>query len=727
MKNHPADNLELPSSAHPAFLKSVKGRSLVSGEARLIHSSSSTDLLLECDGVPMAYGNPSSCIGLSDGKKLAWFDIGHCSVRAENSQIVAEFEAGPIKVQRRYWPCKGGFGFRVSVTAGASGQLFFFPAMMLYAGQGSFGSTKQQALFCGLEHLEGDEPSSSEKDIVGPESMRRLPLSTRVTLPLMAVNGMDRFAALAWKRSPQVSAFFDSPDRTFDSEGHAMGLLLPGSNGDERNENDLVAYRGLRLSKRRSIVVDGWLLTGKGSTAVDAIKAYLAVAPKPKPLKPVPMQEYAKLAARGWLDSGINENGFYRHAYWSGIDWFKPTPSPDAAYYMKWLEPFVGAELAARLSEGAKLALRRVEPTQVGIPTLSHLPTFGITMVMGSVRETVAHSEAAAKEALSRIRPDGTQKYVPAHTDFGKTHFADHASGLTGQSLLKALECAMFVGDPELLGQAIEALRRARVYRGTVPRGAQTWEIALHTPDIMASAHLCKAYSLAYQATGDASFLEDAEYWAATGLPFVYLDNPTGGKVGRFATIAVYGATNWEAPNWMGLPVQWCGATYADALYALSRHSKNRLWKTVADGIFDSGVAQTFNDERTDLAGLLPDSFVLSAQTGNAVAINPGTLQALAPQRYGLIPFYSWLEGISAPGRLSLVSKDVNRLSVKVEPAFQGAFWVVIGGPQGVASLRADGKKVDLEVVARHAVAARLKGPCLLLVEYRSLSEGAAK
>jgi hypothetical protein len=58
-------------------------------------------------------------------------------------------------------------------------------------------------------------------------------------------------------------------------------------------------------------------------------------------------------------------------------------------------------------------------------------------------------------------------------------------------------------------------------------------------------------------------------------VPFVYLVNPTAaqssGAVGPYATIPVLGATNWQAPNWIGLPVEWCGLVYADSLARLAR------------------------------------------------------------------------------------------------------------------------------------------------------------
>src|SRR5690606_14924416 len=132
-------------------------------------------------------------------------------------------------------------------------------------------------------------------------------------------------------------------------------------------------------------------------------------------------------------------------------------------------------------------------------------------------------------------------------------------------------EAAAFCGDRELIAQAIDKLKGLEKFRNTVPRGAQTWEVPLHTPDILASAHLVRAFSLGYELTGRPEFLEQAIEWAWTGVPFVYLVNPAGGSVGPYSTIAVLGATNWKAPVWFGRPVQWCGLVYSDALYRLAR------------------------------------------------------------------------------------------------------------------------------------------------------------
>jgi hypothetical protein len=158
--------------------------------------------------------------------------------------------------------------------------------------------------------------------------------------------------------------------------------------------------------------------------------------------------------------------------------------------------------------------------------------------------------------------------------------------------------------------------------RFRTPRGAQTWELSLHTPDLLASAHCTRAYVLGYELTKDQKYLAAARDWATTGLPFVYLwgDLP----VQRYATIPVYGATNWTSPNWIGTPVQWCGLVYADALIALWPHDQTMDWKRLARGILIT--AQQMQYPTGDKAGCLPDVFRLSPQFRDGPSINPAAI-----------------------------------------------------------------------------------------------------
>jgi hypothetical protein len=176
-----------------------------------------------------------------------------------------------------------------------------------------------------------------------------------------------------------------------------------------------------------------------------------------------------------------------------------------------------------------------------------------------------------------------------------------------------------------------------------------------------------------------------AKHWAWTGVPFVYLDNPVDRPAGQYATIAVLGATNWVAPNWMGLPVQWCGLVYADALYRLAPHDPQSHWKQIADGITISGILQSWAHDSSDTQrrGLLPDSFSLRAAIRNDAAINAGTLLANASHLYDapLYSFHSLRKSgllLHAPGRITDLNEQPNRTSFHILPSYSGQYSILL-------------------------------------------------
>src|SRR5204863_2120767 len=99
------------------------------------------------------------------------------------------------------------------------------------------------------------------------------------------------------------------------------------------------------------------------------------------------------------------------------------------------------------------------------------------------------------------FRPDGSIVYQPpaSGTDLSRTHWSREANGLTATHVAAVLERAAFSGDPNLVRAGLRLLRALDKFRDTVPRGAQTWEVPLHTPDILASAYLVRAYTRGYE------------------------------------------------------------------------------------------------------------------------------------------------------------------------------------------------------------------------------------
>ncbi|MGH7972246.1 MAG: hypothetical protein ACREIC_26335, partial [Limisphaerales bacterium] len=323
--------------------------------------------------------------------------------------------------------------------------------------------------------------------------------------------------------------------------------------------------------------------------------------------------------------------------------------------------------------------------------------------VYGHVSENASHAEALARIILSRFQPDGSVVYElhPGGPDYSKTHFSKEASGLASAAVVEELEAAAFCGERELIAAGLRELRALDKFQDGVPRGAQTWACPLHTPDILASAHMVRAYALGYELTGDTGFLDRARYWAWTGVPFIYLVNPTDRPVGLYSTIAVFGATQWKAPVWLGLPVQWCGLVYAESLYRLARYDPAGPWRRLAEGITVSGIQQSWPSSDKDLQGLLPDSFVLRDQHRNGPAINPATVEACAAQYFSSGPVYDFRcfrrAGIRvhAPGHIENTKETATEISFQIAPWPEQAYYVLVNGLAQKPKLSIDGSPVD--------------------------------
>jgi len=604
--------------------------------------------------------------------------------------------------------------------------------LAVFPGLGSFGAKRERGLFAGLEYLDPKDVSSSEADLRGEQAKRLVPDHVKITFPLMVMQARGRYIGIIWEPRPWLAAAYDTPDRSFGSGANAMALIVPGSDGSNRSEGSLLPYSGLTVSQGKPLSAAAILIGGLGNSVLPAVQRYVAE----KSLPPVPNTGmnrvlYARWAAGGWLESKIRDGVRYRHAYWPGVSSFAPQPAADVAVWLEWLAVTCNdLQLAARLRAQAGAVLDAVDPAARNYAAVSHVHYPLPVLLYGDVSQACERAREYARAALERFEPDGTVTYKPSGSmDFGSTHWERHANGLTAPVVLQALQNALYAGDDTLIRQAIQRLRGLDRYVNSAPRGAQTWEVPLHTPDILASAYMVKAYLLGYEITGDRHFLNMARHWAWTGVPFVYLYPPTDQPVGLYATIPVFGATHWVAPNWMRLPVQWCGLVYSDALYRLSRYDSPKLWKRIADGITASGIQQSWPSTDGDLQALLPDSFALRSQTRNPVAINPGTVQANAIRLFGGPEIYDYARfrrtgvTVHAPGQLTGLVETNRVVRFRVRQWAQRPCYLLIHGVSGPDKVLVDGKRLGLRSEFQydrgaHRLILRLSGSPLVEVRH---------
>ncbi|MFH1717454.1 MAG: hypothetical protein ABIF19_08905 [Planctomycetota bacterium] len=603
------------------------------------------EFALKVNGVEMAAGYESELIGLAFDENTEWLNLKNAQVRFGSKSgsngfagaaIIKDSRGAKWEIRRTIRPAEqeGTLTVAVELTVDKDRDVVHVPWLTIFPGLGTFGERKYQGLFAGLEYL-CDEPSSSQADITTPDHIRRVPDSVKITFPLMVIAQDGNYIGVIWEPSEAVSASFDSPDRIYNSGAHVMSLSGPAV-GELRFENDFCAHTPFKLRANEPLKVSMQIIGGKGKTVVPAVKHYVAL----KGLPAVPEIEggfsaAVDLLAHGWLDSKINENGLFRHAVWG--DNFPASPAADAAAFIDWLAGHAENQtLRTRLDETKGLALGKIPPGQPFSSAVSHthLPT--APLVFGRTYEFVQQRHRESLNLLKNFDAAGVKLYKPRETDYSRTHFAKHANGLSGSDMVGILEGAALSGVKELIDDALELLdKQTALYADTVPRGAQTWEVPLHTPDILASAHMVKAYALGYIISGRREYLEQARYWAWTGVPFVYLYPPTAGRVGPYATIAVLGATNWKAPLWLGRPVQWCGLVYCSALHMLSECDPEGPWGKIARGITAAGLQMSWPRSDEERQGLLPDFFDLNEQIAAGPAINPGTVQAHVAELYG--------------------------------------------------------------------------------------------
>lgn len=568
-------------------------------------------------------------------------------------------DAATWRFTRRLSSAKRGVRVETSVDVDRPRELIHLPWLTLFAGRGTFGAGKSQALLPGVEYLE-DEPSSSEQEIRGPASKRQLVDPAKVCFPSMILVADGRWLAVDWEAGAvPASPLFDSPDRWFDSGGHLLGLWSPAAGAFEslppRFEGERDVYRGVMLEPgkpvRQTITIRG----GGGSTVLPAVAERVRIGGLPALPELVStdggdggLDTACRLLAHGWLDSAARDGTRWRHAVWQ--DRFAAQPAADAPACMLWLAAHVGDRaLSERLEHAAREALDALPVGATG--GVGHLSRPALPLLLRPAVADDAAVGAALTAAATRARAiaaeltaaGGRDRYVAGTTDFATTLGADHCNGFTALRAEAMLESAVLGGDEAAIAAALAALDAVTLAHpaGEVPRGAQPWEMPLHTPDILASARLTRLNVLGHLLDGDPARLEQARTWAWSGVPFVYLRDPLPEPVGRYATIGVLGATDWVAPVWIGQPVQWCGLVYAGALHDLAGvcPEDSATWRTLARGITRTGLQMTFPiDDAADRGGLLPDYWLFGSSRGDGPAINPATVQATLAEAFEATP-----------------------------------------------------------------------------------------
>ena len=184
-------------------------------------------------------------------------------------------DAATWRFTRKISAAEHGVNIETGVEVDRQRELIHLPWLTLFAGWGTFGTSKSQALLPGVEYLD-DEPSSNEKEIRGPAALRQLVDPAKVCFPSMVLVADGRWLAVDWDAGAvPVSPLFDSPDRMFDSGGHVLGLWSPAAGAFEslpaRFEGERDVYRGVMLEPGKPMRQSATIRGGSGDTVLAAV------------------------------------------------------------------------------------------------------------------------------------------------------------------------------------------------------------------------------------------------------------------------------------------------------------------------------------------------------------------------------------------------------------------------------------------------------------------------
>ena len=534
-----------------------------------------------------------------------------------------------------------------SLTADQERELIAFNGPILYAGDGAFGERKTAALFPGLEFLEGDEPSSSTRDVHPPNNNRLVPHPYKITIPLMAVEHKKTLVGLAWDaleswdgEHNMLSAAFASPNWHNHQKNHLMGLFVP-TIPDWVEENHLAASTPYPLQANRPITIKAQIIIDGNASILDAISHWTDAYGVPEPLEaPRSDREEVLLSRHGFMQTVWDKDtGKSQHC----VDW-TPGNAPGFAtllwydYLIQTQDDTIKDELVRqRALEIVERTIQEAGPGGLSSTDLCHILKWEAPFYFGEVEAGLDRVKEIATRWIETQEEDGSWRFHPI-TDRAKTlgSEGDAVLGTCAPTARMLLKHARVTGNSESLAAGLKGLKFMENFK--VPRGAQTWECPLYEPDLLAAAHAVGAYVEAYEITQEKRHLERAEQWAKAGLPFIYHWYLPDRPGMRFGSIPVFGTTFYTHP-WFGVPVQWNGLVYAYALQHLARHtseSQSQLWSKVAEGITISAMYQQWTEG--ELKGTYPDGFYGYCTEGRGPHINPENIMVNLYTLRGLDP-----------------------------------------------------------------------------------------
>ncbi len=515
------------------------------------------------------------------------------------------------------------------LTVDRPAQLLAWTGPEYLAGEGSSDALEQtrrisenpaglrSALFPGLEFLLGDEPSSGADYVDRSVAQRYVPHPNKITIPLMAVTGAGVTTGLMWDprqrwdgTHDRPAALFASPNSWERQANSLLRLFAPGMTAGLQENHDRLA-RPYALAATQTLRLTAKLFAAPAADPLAPLDIWLAanglpdVQPASRTLAAAARLSLENYTAVTWVSAAKG----WRYAL---DDPWGPGSDTAIALHL-WISTLGGQQAA-----GTTKAWRDRVTASLDQPPVGGQPNQWF--YQPALLLHLASPPAAFRKLLddplattARQQPDGTWAFTPTSTPPGRPfgQAGDTSNGYVATQAFPVLYAARLTGDPRLREAGLEALAYLEK-QPLRPEGAQTWELSLHVPDLLASAWTVQAFIEGYRLTGESRYLDLAQRWAVAGLPFIYLWNAADRPIMRYTTIPVFGASNYTSP-WFGRPVLWNGLDYAIGLQGLAVELDAAGvpaaldWRRVAEGI--TVAAAQMQPAVGSYRGMYPDAW----------------------------------------------------------------------------------------------------------------------
>ena len=397
----------------------------------------------------------------------------------------------------------------------------------LRVGADSFGSDKTDAIFPGVEWLEGKEWSSGTEWFEHPERLRLTPHPHKVAFPCLAISqgGMglglwykaDELLTTTAPAYPQAlvrypQPVFASPNFIDCRNDHILGLMWP-SVRQGLNENALSAHEFKAASRLRFVFyAEIAVVPGR---SLDVVVAWLKCHGLPEPGAPRwPWQEaYDKIIRAYNTNLWVEGEGWAKHWMFRGKgDLFVP----------ECVRSYIATGTDAAVVASFK---RKVEWVEVQLKDKpEQAPKSDWALTASPYANAMSHPELAVKIAdmlLGIQTPEGDFPFDPDgrhNTGLGSSAAYWRPLGQAGDSAVDLCATAALT--------------------------------------LLAAGNAAMAYYLGYQLLGDERYRAKAIWWIRGVLPFTHLWQPQDMQM-VYNTKPCLNSTAWFLSDWVSKHVQW--------------------------------------------------------------------------------------------------------------------------------------------------------------------------